>query len=130
MPDLDVPPLGPPPGTGAGSEDDATDTFSAASTISRVVQPDLGGGSSSLTDSLADDLAAGPDAGPPTGTADAADGTAAPGVATDGPADDESSGHEHTEEAVTFDDVVIAATNLTTLLDPATASYVLDLRPR
>ncbi len=37
--------------------------------------------------------------------------------------------HEHVDDAVTFDDVVVAATRLSTLLDPAAAGYVVDIRP-
>ncbi|PRZ08655.1 D-alanyl-D-alanine carboxypeptidase-like protein [Isoptericola sp. CG 20/1183] len=54
--------------------------------------------------------------------------------ATDGPDDEahgapDGAGHEHVHDAVTFDDVVVAATRLSTLLDPASAGYVVDIRP-
>ncbi|GAA1981882.1 hypothetical protein GCM10009718_18680 [Isoptericola halotolerans] len=44
------------------------------------------------------------------------------------PDEHDEEGHEHLHEAVTFDDVVVAAMRLSTLLDPAAATYVIEVR--
>ncbi len=43
--------------------------------------------------------------------------------------EDAATAHEHGDETVTFDDVVVAATRLASLLDPASASYVANILP-
>ncbi|MEG3613939.1 M15 family metallopeptidase [Isoptericola haloaureus] len=43
--------------------------------------------------------------------------------------DGEEHDHAHGDERVTFDDIVVAATHLASLLNPATASVVVDVRP-
>lgn len=64
------------------------------------------------------------------GNADAAADAAADGAAAEaGHESDTAEGHEHAHDAVTFDDVVVAATHLVTLLDPASAAYVVDVQP-
>jgi len=64
------------------------------------------------------------------GNADGVDDGSADGAAADaGHENDTAEGHEHAHDAVTFDDVVVAATHLVTLLDPASAAYVVDVQP-
>ncbi|ANC32104.1 M15 family metallopeptidase [Isoptericola dokdonensis] len=120
VPALDAPTLESPEPSVPGPDGEGA-AFSAASTVSNVVQPDLGSTEPRTTDDATEDPETMHD---PGAGSDAVTGTT-PGAHPD----DESDGHEHPDEAVTFDDVVIAATNLTTLLDPATATYVLDVRP-
>ncbi|WP_278236009.1 M15 family metallopeptidase [Isoptericola sp. AK164] len=43
--------------------------------------------------------------------------------------DGEEHDHAHGDERITFDDIVVAATHLASLLNPATASVVVDVRP-
>ncbi|WP_407320064.1 D-alanyl-D-alanine carboxypeptidase family protein [Isoptericola halotolerans] len=56
-------------------------------------------------------------------------GEDAPTADADSPVAAEGEEHGHAHAAVTFDDVVVAATRLATLLDPASATYVVDVRP-
>ncbi|AEG42927.1 D-alanyl-D-alanine carboxypeptidase family protein [Isoptericola variabilis] len=97
-------------GAGAAGTDDTAVPVSDAAPVANTLAPD-GGGS------------------PEPGTSPSAPAAADVPRALADPHADEAEAHEHGDETVTFEDVVVAAMRLANLLDPAAATYVADILP-